>query len=148
MARIKRITFEHTAKNDGCVCDRCGAWITNIITVTFADGISINYGIDCFAKLRDTGNLNSYGKKLLKKAMDKIDYWETRLKQYESGEINAENDIAWQNEQIVIPYESPSYWHGKPYEEYRQWIIEKFIPQRLKEAQKEIDKFAKVDFKR
>lgn len=148
MARIKNITFEHTAKNDGCVCDRCGAWITNIVTVTFTDGLSLNYGQDCFEKLRDTGNLNAYGKKLLNKALEKIKYWTNELERYKSGEINEENDLAFQNMQVVLPYDSPSYWYGRPYEEYRRWIIEEVIPQRFKEAQKEIDRFSKVEFKR
>ena len=148
MARIKAITFEHTAKNDGCTCDRCGQWITNIITVRFTDGVSMNYGTDCFEKLRDTGNLSSYGKKLLKKAMAKLDDWTKTLERYKSGEINAENDAGYKFSQESVRYGTPDYWYGRPYEEYRQWMIEELIPLRLKDAQKEIDKFAKVDFKR
>lgn len=148
MARIKRITFEHTAKEDGCECDRCGACITNIVTVTFTDGLSLNYGQDCFQKLRDTGNLNAYGKKLLNKALEKIKYWANELERYKSGEINEENDSAWQCMQSDNPYLDRSYWYGRPYEEYRRWIIEEVIPQRFKEAQKEIDRFSKVEFKR
>lgn len=149
MARIKRITFDHFPdKHDGCICDRCGQWLCNVVNVTFTDGVTMHYGQDCFTKLRNTGNLSTYGKKLLKQAMDRVDYWQTELARYTGGEMTPETDKGWQNTQIDASWKDRDYWYGRPYEEYRQWMIEKVIPSRIADAQKEIGRFAKVDFAR
>ena len=65
MAYIKRISFAHVGRNEGCLCDRCGQYIQNIVTVDYADGVRINYGRDCFDKLYKSGRLNAQGVKLM-----------------------------------------------------------------------------------
>lgn len=144
MAHIKKITFERVGKNDGCTCDKCGQYIRNIYTVQYLDGISLNYGIDCFDKLSKSGNLNQYGIKLLKKAVKSIEYYSDELKKWQSGEYTAENRMDWQQEQS----DKESAWYGSTFEEFRQWMIDIWFPARFKDAQKEIDSLSKASFNR
>ena len=144
MAHIKKITFDRVPKNYGCQCDRCGQYIQNIWTVQYTDGITLNYGIDCFEKLYKSGNLNQYGIKLLKKAIKWIEYYSTELKKWQSGEYTEENCIKWQYEQS----DKESAWYGQTFEEYKQWQIEKWFPARLADQQKEIDRLSKANFNR
>lgn len=148
MPYIKEVSFERAGRLEGCLCDRCGQYIQNIVTVRWTDGIVIHYGTECFSKLCKTGKLTAYGTQLFKKALKRIKDHTERLEAYKSGEINAENDAAWIYAQNPRPYESPSYWYGKSYEEYRKFMIEEFFPCRLEEAQKEIARFSKVKFDR
>lgn len=41
-----------------------------------------------------------------------------------------------------------SYWAGKTFEEYKNWMVNDFFPHRLEECQKDIDRFSKVKFTR
>ena len=41
-----------------------------------------------------------------------------------------------------------SYWAGKTFEEYKDWMVNDFFPSRLECCQKDIDKFSKVNFAR
>ena len=148
MANLKSIRFERVGKYEGCTCDRCGQYIRNIVIVDWADGLTMRYGQDCFDKLWKDGKLNQHGKKLMRSALKSIEYWSDQLAKYQSGEINEKNDLAWQNMQVKLPYESPDYWYGREYEEYRSWIINEVIPMRFAEAQKEVNKFARVNFDR
>lgn len=141
MAYINRITFAHTGRNEGCTCDRCGQWITNIWTVHYTDGVTINYGIDCFEKLQKDSKLNDFGQKVMKKALKSIEKHQKELDEYVSGKKTAENDGAFQFQQ-----EYGGYWRGKDYEEYRQWMINEVYPLRFAEDQKEIDRFKKINF--
>lgn len=144
MARITKIRFQHTGKQEGCLCDRCGQYITNIWSVTYADGITMKFGIDCYEKLNKESNLTSYGQKLLKKTLKRIEDHERRLAA--EKELTKETDIRYQNEQEQ--WSSQSYWYGRPWEEYHKWMIEEFWPARFEDDQKTIDRFAKVNFKR
>ena len=144
MAHIKKIAFDRCGKNEGCVCDRCGQYIRNIVTVSFTDDVTMHYGIDCFEKLSKTGNLTTQGKKMLKKAVEQIDNWTCELAKWKNGEYTAENRIDWQLEQE----DKMSPWYGLNFAEYRNWYIEKFIPVRLEEQQKTINKFRKANFDR
>lgn len=144
MAYIKSISFNRVGKNEGCTCDRCGQYIRNIVTVSFTDEVNMNYGIDCFEKLQTNAKLTAYGKKIMKKAIEKIDWWTIELKKWQNGEYTAENRIDWQNAQE----NKTDAWYGESFESYRKWMIEKFIPVRFAEAQKDIDKFKKVNFER
>ena len=148
MAYIEKIGFARVGRNEGCLCDRCGQYIRNIVTVYYTDGIRINYGQDCFKKLYDSSKLTDYGKKLLRKALKSIEEHQTEYAKYVSGEMTAENDQSW----IVYTWDinKGTYWaeHHDDYEEYRKWMIEEWFPQRFKEDQKQIDRFSKVNFKR
>lgn len=143
MAHIKRIDFAHVGKNEGCLCDKCGQYIQNIVSVYYDDGVCVNYGQDCFAKLYNSGKLSAYGVKLMKKALKSIQTHSKQLVSYKSGEMTAENDKSYQFAQTY-----GDYWKGKPYEEYRQWMIEEWFPKRFEEDQKMIDRFAKINFDR
>lgn len=143
MAHIKRINFAHVGRNEGCICDKCGQYIQNIVYVDYDDGVRVNYGQDCFAKLYNSGKLTAHGVKLMKKTLKSIEKHSKQLEDYKSGKMTAENDAAYQYDQIY-----GGYWKDKPFEEYRDWMIEEWFPQRFKEDQKEIDRFAKVHFDR
>lgn len=143
MAYIKKINFEHVDKNEGCLCDRCGAYIRNIISVEFTDGVKVNYGQDCFEKLYKNSKLNSAGVSLMKKTLKRIDHYTAKLESYVSGEINEENDEGYKTEQMF-----DGYWKGKPYEEYKDFMINEFLPKRFEECQKDVDRFSKVRFDR
>lgn len=143
MARITDINFAHTGKQDGCECDRCGQWITNIWTVKFDDGITAHFGIDCYEKMCKASRLNDYGMKLMKKTLKRIaNLEEMRDAQAKKTE---ENDIAFQNEQAEC--NKNSYWNGKPYAEYQDWMLNEFFPARIADAKKDLAKFSKVNFK-
>lgn len=143
MAYIKKINFEHVGKNEGCLCDRCGAYIRNIVSVEFTDGVKVNYGQDCFEKLYKNSKLNSAGISLMKKTLKSIDRYTAKLESYVSGEINEENDESYKIEQMF-----DGYWKGRPYEEYKDFMINEFLPERFRECQKNVDRFSKVRFDR
>lgn len=146
MARIKKINFSHTGKNDGCLCDRCGQYITNIWTVEFADGIVVRFGIDCFDKMKKESNLSTFGIKELNKALKSI---QKHQELYEAEKaLTEETDIRWQNIQNPHEWESPDYWYGKKWEEYHEWMLTEFFRIRFEEDQKKIDRFQKVNFNR
>lgn len=149
MAHIKSISFAHVGKKEGCLCEKCGQYITNIVTVHWTDGVNIDYGTECFDKLYHSGKLTDHGIKLMKKALNSIKNHTKQLEAYTSGKMNAENDNGWKwfkmEEEI---YGNKTAWSGKTYEEYRQWMIDVWFPKRFEEDQKEIDRFAKVNFER
>ena len=144
MARITGIKFDHTGKNEGCTCDRCGQWITNIWTVKFDDGITAHFGIDCYEKMCKDSRLNDYGMTLMKKTLKRIAAFQKMQEEFEQQ--TAETCIAYQTEQA--DWNKDSAWYGKSFEEYRQWHLEKWFPARFADCQKEIDKFKKVNFQR
>lgn len=147
MAFIKEIRFAHVGRNAGCLCDRCGQYIQNIVTVDFSDGTTVNFGQDCFKKLQETSRLNDYGKKLLRKTLKNIEFYSMELVKYTSGELTAENDERWKA--YAYPVNDGCYWnvHHDDYEAFRRWMIDEWFPERFKECQKQIDRFAKVNFK-
>ena len=143
MARIKSMNFSSVGKNEkGCVCDKCGQYIRNIWTVKFDDGISMNYGIDCFAKLRNTGNLSSYGEKLLKKSMKRLEGISELTEIIKNRK--PEDDYQYQQNQN----DKLSPWYQVDYEEYRKWWLNEVIPERIADIQKDIDRFKNVNFAR
>lgn len=142
MAYIQKIQFNRVGQNEGCTCDRCGQYIRNIWTVDYTDGIKMNFGIDCFEKLNKASKLNAYGMKKLKKALKFIeghyDMIETEKAKTE------ETDGQWK----YLQEDKESYWCGRPWNEYHKWMLEEFYPERIKEDQKRIDRFSKVNFER
>lgn len=146
MAHIKNISYEHTGRNNGCLCQRCGQYIVNIITVQYTDGTKINMGIDCFKKIQDTGRLNAYGTKLFNKAVKWAKYHHEQYNKYISGEMTAETDESWKS--YEYDFNKDCYWgiHHDDYEAYRRWMIEEVFPQRFKDDEKEFAKFGKINF--
>lgn len=145
MAKIKKITFNRVEKDDGVICDRCGQYIRNIWTVEYTDGVIMHFGIECFEKLSKE-TLTTMGMKTMKKALKKLQNWTDKLDAWERGEITADNDDSWKYEQSDLCKDH--YWHGRSFDEYREWMIKEFIPKRLEEAQVEIKRFGKVNFNR
>ena len=82
MAHIKEIRFAHVGRNEGCLCDRCGQYIQNIVTVHWTDDIVVNYGTECFSKLCKTGRLTAHGLKLMHKALKSIERHTEELEKY------------------------------------------------------------------
>lgn len=144
MAYISKIQFNSVSQNEGCTCDRCGQYIKNIWTVTYKDGVVMNFGIDCFEKLNKE-TLNAYGMKQMKLALKKIQNWSEQLQHWTDGEFTEDNCEAWKCEQADW---NDSYWKGKSFDEYKAWMIEEFIPYRIQKAQEQVDKFQKVNFNR
>lgn len=136
MAHIKRVDFNTVGRNEGCLCDNCGQYIRNIWTVEFVEGESLHFGIDCYRK-HIMGRLSDYGKKEMRRIMRDIEFWEKKASDYRSGKMTTEND------------QSYWYFHYKTmsYEEYVEWMLNELIPCRIEKANKELDKFKKIDFK-
>lgn len=129
MAYIKNIRFDRVGKNEGCQCDNCGQYIRNIWTVEYKDGNKLHFGIDCFEKM-SAAKLNAYEMKQLKKASKSLQTWTDVLEQWKSGQIT-EDCNEWQCEQADW---SDSYWKGRSFEEYKEWKIAVWIPERIKDA--------------
>lgn len=144
MAYIRKIIFSKSGKNDGCLCDRCGQYIQNIWTVSYSDGLVCHFGIDCFEKLTKESKLTSYGERELKKAMKSIEKHREMFEREKS--LTAATDVAWQSEQME--WNKEHYWHGRPWEEYHEWMLNVWYPERFKDDQKQIDRFSKVNFAR
>lgn len=142
MSHIAKIRFNSVGKNEGCTCDRCGQYIRNIWTVEYKEGFKVNYGIDCWEKVYKAGQLNKYGEKEMRKIMKSIKGYEEMLAMFVSGEINEENDSGWKYSQT----EKRDAWYGKPYEEYKNWMINEFFPYRISIEQERLKKFSKIDF--
>ena len=144
MARITFLDFSHTGVKEGCLCDRCGQWITNIWTVKFDDGITAHFGIDCYEKMCKDSRLNNYGMRLMKKTMKSLKDWKERLAEWEA--MTEDKCIAYQNDQVDAAWNT-SYWKGRPFEEYKQSMIDAIKNYRIPECEKELEKFSKINFK-
>ena len=146
MAKIKKISFASVGRMEGCTCDKCGQYLQNIYTVEYQDGLRLNYGIECFRKLYHGGNLSDFGKKLMTKTLKSI------VKHQEGFErektLTEETDTAWKPTQEHYEWKSDDYWYGRPWEEYHKWMLEEWWPARFAEDQKQLDRFAKVNFER
>lgn len=145
MSHIKRIRFSSVGRNEGCTCDRCGQYIRNIWTVDYAEGFSVNYGIDCWEKVYKGGKLSQYGEKEMRKIMKRIKGYEEMLATYQRGEYTIDNDEGYKVDQMDCF--SDHYWHGKPYEEYKAWMINECLPARIARANEDLKKFKNIDFK-
>jgi len=51
MKSIRSITTNKVGRNNGCTCDKCGLWITEIVTVKYSDGTAEHFGTTCFNKM-------------------------------------------------------------------------------------------------
>lgn len=146
MARITKIMFARVGKQEGCLCDRCGQYIRNIWTVNYADGVTMNFGIDCFEALAKESALTTYGIKTLKKALKRIADYQDLLDAEKAK--TEETDLRYQETQITYEWKDKDYWFGKPWAEYHKWMIDVFYPMRIADAQKEIARFRNVNFQR
>lgn len=140
MAHIEDIRFDHVGKNEGCMCDNCGAWLTNIWTVKFREGESLHFGMDCFDK-RIKGKLNSFGKKEMQKALKRIQEHSELLNELKQDEVTETVQKEWESYKYW-----QEYWQDKPFEEWKQWMIEEVLPDRLETDKKALAKFEKINF--
>jgi len=142
MAQISKIQFMRVGRNEGCICDKCGQYIRNIWIVDFADGVRANLGIDCFAKMKNNSSLSRFGINELDKAMKSIKDYQIM---YEAEKLlTEETDIGYQHEQENWQ----SYWYGKPWKEYHEWMLNVWYPARFADCDKRIKRFSKVNFNR
>ena len=147
MAQIKSIRFDRSGRNDGCTCDKCGQYIMNVWTVQYADGVTLHYGIDCFEKIYKSGKLTRQGEKLMRKALKDIAYYSEQLEMWKTLTEQEAEEKGLLGELKVTDW-NESYWAGKTFEEYKNWMVNNFFPHRLECCQKDIDKFSKVNFAR
>lgn len=144
MAHITKIDFMKTGRNEGCTCDKCGQYITNVWTVRYKGGVDVHFGMDCFDKMLKSSKLNDYGMKLMKKTLKSI---ERHQRGFEAEKnLTAETDKMYQMEQVHRDYGSQSAWYGVPWEEYHEWMLTVWWPTRFAEDQKELDRFSKINF--
>lgn len=146
MAYIKDIRFDSVDRKDGLVCDRCGAYIRNIYTVTYSDGLVARYGMECFKKLFDAGNLTDFGRKLMMKALKRLkEAYETREKWLSVNTL----EEAEKNHLNVFPFKNYEAWKGHTFEEYKDfWINEEngYTASDIKRAKEDLARFKKVNF--
>lgn len=158
MAYITNITFWRYGKNEGLTCTKCGAYIRNVYTVTYSDGFIANYGTECFDKLWKSGKLSKYGEKEFKKILKNIKFYNDVLATWQKCKTEQElienplmfssNYLDRYNESEYIKNEYKRNAHkDDTFEEYRDYIINEFIPYRLKSERKELERFKKIDFK-
>jgi hypothetical protein len=140
MAHIEEIRFDHVGKAEGCMCDHCGAWITNIWTVKFREGEYLHFGTDCFDK-RIKGKLNAFGKKEMQKAMKRIQEHSELLNQLKQDEVTETIQKEWDSYRYW-----QDYWKDKTFEEWKAWMIEEVLPDRLEADKKALAKFEKINF--
>lgn len=138
---IKSVKFNSVVANEGCTCDRCGQYIKNIWTVEYTEGARFNYGIDCFEKVQKSG-LNATGIKAMKKILKSIEGYYTALEEFKTRTEGT--DESWKTEQA--DWNRDSYWHGREYSEYKDWMINEFFPNRIASKEKELERFKKVNF--
>lgn len=142
MARITNITFWHESKDAGVFCDKCRAYITNVYTVYYNDGLIAHYGIECFKKLKEAGNLSDFGYKLLMKTLHKIKKYNEELQLWQTiTEEEAEK------KELLDSLHHDDVWKGRTFEEYRQFHVKRWLPARLKDCEKTILRFKNIDFK-
>jgi len=140
MAHIEDIRFDHVGKNEGCMCDNCGAWLTNIWTVKFREGESLHFGMDCFDK-RIKGKLNAFGKKEMQKVLKRIQEHSELLNQLKQDEVTETVQKEWESYRYW-----QKYWKDKTFEEWKTWMIEEVLPDRLEADRKVLAKFEKINF--
>lgn len=146
MAFIKDIKFDHVSKQEGFICDRCGAYITNVYTVTYSDGLEMRYGIECFKNLFAAGRLTDMGIKLMKKILKRIkEAYEIRDKWIK---VNSFEEAKEQNIPYWAAFEYEA-WEGKTFERFKEFCIsekEGFFASDIRRAKKDLERFNKVNF--
>lgn len=140
MAHIKDISFAHVGKMEGCLCDNCGQWISNIWTVSFQEGENLHFGTDCFDK-RIKGKLNAFGKKEMQKILKRIQEHSDLLNQLKQDEITEDVQKEWDGYRYW-----QDHWKDKTIDEWKKWMIEEVLPHWLESDKKELVKFEKINF--
>ena len=146
MAYIKDIRFDSVSKKEGLICDRCGAYIRNIYTGTYSDGLVARYGIECFKKLFDAGKITDFGRKLMMKALKRLkEAYETREKWLSVNTL----EEAEKKNLDVYPFKNYDAWKGCTFEEYKDfWVNEErgYTANDIKRAKDDLARFKNVNF--
>lgn len=148
---LRNVSFS-SAPTVSCTCDRCGQGIKNIWSVSFSNGITYNYGIDCFAKLSKESNLTDIGRKNFKKLLNSLKKCEEWVAKWETMTYEQYEEIYWANikdeERQYFPgplkgeYENPN---KLDWNEFKAWKHECAIDS-LNYKKKELSKFDKAWF--
>jgi len=141
-----------TAPTVSCTCDRCGQGIKNIWSVSFSNGVTYNYGIDCFEKLSKNSNLTDLGRKNFKKLLKSLKECEEKVAEWGTMTYEQYEEFYWANikdeERQFFPgplkgeYENPN---NLEWNEFRAWKLDCAI-ERLNYKKKELNKFNKAWF--
>lgn len=146
MAYIQDIRFDHVGKKEGFICDQCGAYITNVYTVTYSDGLKMHYGIECFKKLFIAGSLTEQGVKLMKKALKRIkEAYEIRDKWLK---VNSFEEAKEQNIPYWAAFEDEA-WEGSSFEEFKEYCVDEkegYFASDIRRARKDLERFKKINF--
>lgn len=141
MAHIKYIRFDHVEnKENGCECDNCGQWIKNIWTVTFQEGESLHFGIDCYNK-RINGKLSKFGKREMNRILKHIKETYELLEELQQEETTEKVLNEWEKYKYW-----QTYWQDKTFEEWKTWMLSEVLPNRLENENKELERFKKINF--
>lgn len=147
MSYIRNITFKHVWKNEGEICDQCGAYIVNVYTITYSDGLKMRYGIECFKKLFAAGNLTEKGMALMKKALKKIkEAYEFRDGWLEVNSIEEAEEKGLPDTDVFRTYEV---WKRHSFDEFKEYCTnenEGYFFLRLNRAKKLLERFKNVNF--
>lgn len=147
MAFIQDIRFDSADKNGGLLCDRCGAYIKNIYTVTYSDSLVARYGIECFKKLFDAGKLTDFGRKLMMRTLKKLkEAYEAREKWLNVNSLEEAKERSLPYTQVFETYEA---WEGHTFEEFKDFCTSEergFFASDLKKAKRDLARFKKVNF--
>lgn len=139
---IQDIKFNTVDKRDGFLCDRCGAYITNIYTVTYSDGLVARYGMECFKKLFDAGNLTEFGRNLMMKALKSMrEIYEKREKWLS---VNSFEEA--EKKCLISTWDIKERWEGYTFEECKDFYVNKCFEHDLKRVKEELARFKKVNF--
>lgn len=139
--KIKKINFYSVPRSEMTTCDCCGQGIKNICFVTSADGTTFKFGTKCFDKvIKD--KLKTYQVKEMRKALKSIKSINEGAKKWET--ITEKEFLeTWGG--CDLPY-GDNYEDITDFDKYKDFMVNEFFPYRLSLAEKELEKFSKIDF--
>ena len=131
------ITFTKYDKKQGITCDNCGRYIENVYQIEIDNKIW-NVGSECFKKLEEKTDLSQFGKKWLKKEINKMLKYQMELKILES-EDTKKIDKCFPGIALAEQSEGEYYISRKDSIKKLLWIT----PIRIKDIEDEIEKKTK-----
>lgn len=147
MAHIRSFNYYTVGKQEGCLCDRCDQYITNICAVEFDNGYNAHIGKKCFEILLKESNLTEFGVKQFKKAMKSIKEHNEAIKVWET--ITEEEARSRVDARMYFGFyaDGSDGWHNQmSFEEYRQRMISGYTSRLNGDDQKELARFKNVKF--
>ena len=139
--KIKKINFYSVLKSEGCTCDCCGKYITNVCSIDTVGGGHFNLGSTCFDKQMKT-KLGAMAKKKVNHAVKMIKSWnEEKEYMLHVSEEQYKIDRPADYEERVASHQ---YDGIDCFEDYRKWNLEEFIPYRISLAEADIVKYGVI----